>query len=359
MSDAARERVEAVLRAAARVSAVDDALGVKARARLPDATGLSPEGVALALDLSVERSASPTELTSLLAWAGAAPRVHVVLSAGVFVAAVRALALAVAAAADVVVRPSRRDPLFAELLVEALARDAGGARVALASELTPGAGEHVHAYGRDETLDAIARRLGPEVVVRGHGTGLGLAAVGATDALDEAADALALDVALFDQRGCLSPRAAIVEGDAARVEAFAAALDAALARREALVPRGRLHESEREAMPAFRATAHLAGSLREGASWSVGAIADARALVLPPPGRNVAVLGAVDAARATRLVAPLAGLVTSVGGSAGSAFVTALTRAAPHARPARLGEMQRPALDGPVDRRRAERARLC
>ena len=63
----ARARVERLLRAAARLVDPADPLHREALAVLPAETGLSPEGVALALGCSVERGASDEELGRLLA----------------------------------------------------------------------------------------------------------------------------------------------------------------------------------------------------------------------------------------------------------------------------------------------------
>src|SRR5947208_1856994 len=101
--------VRSVLAAAAKV-ARDPAIV----APLAASTGLSREGVELALARHVETSATDEDIASLLAYAGRTSHVHVVLSANVFVAAVRALAIAIAAGERVTVKPSRREPVFAE-----------------------------------------------------------------------------------------------------------------------------------------------------------------------------------------------------------------------------------------------------
>jgi len=78
-----------------------------------ESTGLSAEGVELGLTRHVEVDARDAELAALVERAGDHPRVAVVLSANVFVGALRAIAIARAASDDVIVRPSRRDPAFA------------------------------------------------------------------------------------------------------------------------------------------------------------------------------------------------------------------------------------------------------
>jgi len=101
------------------------------------------------------------------------------------------------------------------------------------------------ASGSDETMAAVtAAAPSPRRLVR-YGHRLSLAAWGpeATrgDALDRAAEALAVDVALWDQLGCLSPIAVYAVGvDAAAPDRIADALAGALASAEARWPRGAL-----------------------------------------------------------------------------------------------------------------------
>lgn len=353
-----RARVRRVLAAAARLVDPHDPLGREARERLPKATGLSPQGVALGLSEHVETTASDEELDRLLAWAGEAPRVHVVLSANVFVAAVRAIALAVAAAPEVLVKPSRREPIVAALLARALCeaggprggtRGRGGQRIEIVESLVARDGDHVHAYGSDASLRAIRAALPPGVRLRAHGTGFGVAVIDAGSDPERAADELAADVVPFDQRGCLSPRIALVaaRGDPLRL---AAALGTALARRGERVPRGALDADERTAAAMWRDTLAMTGELFEGESYAVGFDPAPRALTLPPTGRHVHV-AVVDPLRVEALLAPLAGAITTVGRAIDGPLARAVGSLAPRARAAVLGRMQKPPLDGPVDRR--------
>src|ERR1700723_2906913 len=88
--------VRRLLRAATRVRA-DRTRWLPA---LVESTGLSAPGIELGFE-SLECEATEEELNALVAAAGDARHVHVVLSANVFVAGLRALALARAAAAHV------------------------------------------------------------------------------------------------------------------------------------------------------------------------------------------------------------------------------------------------------------------
>ncbi len=327
----------------ARLADRDDPLGKEARRDLVLTSGLSREGVELALTEHLESAISSDDMASLLAAVKTAPRCHVILAANVGTAALRAIALALAASSEVTIRPSRRDPGLAPIL----ARELG---IAVAGELTAAPGDALHVYGSDATIAEVRAAAAPGVIVTGHGTGLGVAVISAGVDLREAARALAADVIPFDQRGCLSPRVAVVEGDADRAAAFAAALDAALRDLGEVVPRGGLDEATRAAIALYGAAIDAVGERFAGPQHVVGLDPAPRALQLPPPARVVHVVPAraVDAAR---LLGPWARFITTVGSAGAGALLDAALALAPEARPAALGRMQRPALDGPVDRR--------
>jgi hypothetical protein len=340
-----------VVAAGRRVADAADPLGREARAELVATSGLSPEGVELALGEHLETSPAPNDLDAFLASAGEAPCCHVVLAANVCTAALRALAWATATAPRVRVRPSRRDPSLASLLARELASDAAFAALGCiepATEVAPAVGDELHVYGSDEVVRLLGSTVPAGVVVRGHGTGLGVAVVGAADSIENAASAIASDVVPFDQRGCLSPRFVLVAGDAARADDVAAALHVALDGLGRRVPRGALETEERAAIAGYRASLQAVGRVWEGRDHLVGLDPAPRALLLPPPARVVHVVS-VTAPEA--LLAPWARYVTCVGGARDDALAATVRSLVPHARRAHLGAMQRPPLDGPVDRR--------
>jgi len=314
------------------------------RGEVARVTGLSPEGVDLGFE-SLERDATEAELRTLVARAGDAPRVHVVLSANVFVAPLRALAVARAAAPRVTVRPSSRDPVVARALVAELAA-VGDASFALESErdvATIAEGE-IHVYGRAETI--AAARAAARVVVRAHGPGLGVAVV--TGALEDAADAVAGDVVPFDQRGCLSPRVVLVAGEPSRARAFAAALHERLGAWGGRVPRGELTGEERAEATRWIEAARFAGECHVGEDHAVAVAPMEGHLGVPPPGRHVVVAAASTPSDAVRRIEPFAPFVVALG----TDDVRRVTPLAPaRARLSALGRMQRPPLDGPVDLR--------
>jgi hypothetical protein len=342
------QRVAEVVALGARLADARDPLGREARHALLRTSGLSPEGVELALGAHLETALSSTDLASLLTWAGASPRCWLVLSANVPTAALRAFALGLAAAPVLRVRPSRRDPALAPLLARELA--ASGLDVSIVPSLDAQPGDQVHAYGSDETLSAIAAELPPGVRFRGHGTGLGVALIGPTAALDDAARALASDLVAFDQRGCLSPRFALVDGDEHRVTAFFNVLHQLLLEHGERAPRGPLDQASREALALYQRTAQALGEAVVGPHHLLGLDLAPRALLLPPPARALH-LAPISAATIGPLLAPFAPFLTTVGSLGAAPLLPALRALAPGARFCALGHMQRPPLDGPVDLR--------
>ncbi len=328
MTGAREHRVWAVVEAARRV-AVERAIVP----RLVASTGLSREGVELALVRHLEVAPTDADVAQLVACTPEAAAVAVILSANVFVGALRAIAIACAASASVVVRPSRRDSVFAEALVAMLPE------IMLAPALRVEdvrAGE-LHVYGRDETIADVRRRAGEGVIVRGHGAGMGVAAITTRDE----AIALADDVVAFDQRGCLSPRAAFVLGD---VDGIAAALHEALS---AAIPRGALSAEERVEGERYVATMAYAGRVLTGREHVIGIAEEGAPLVVPPTGRHLHLAPVTSFAEATKLLAPYRHAITAVGTDETEGAVIAPS----WARISALGRMQRPPLDGPVDGR--------
>ncbi len=342
-NEARAQRVKGAVALAARIADPADRLGVEARRELAVTSGLSREGVELALAQHLEVAIDDAELASLLAAVDLAPRCHVILAANVCTAALRAIALALAASHSVTIRPSRRDPGLALILARELA-------LTLTDAVAAAPGDALHVYGSDATIAEVRASTAEGVIVRGHGTGLGIAVLGADADLDAAARALAADVIPFDQRGCLSPRFALVEGGEDRASAFARSLHAALQELGELVPRGPLDDATLAAIALHSAAIDAVGERFAGPQHVVGLDLAPRALLLPPAARVLHVAPA-SAADAARLLGPWARFVTTVGSAGRGALLDAALALAPEARHAALGRMQRPPLDGPVDRR--------
>lgn len=350
----ALDRVRAVVRAGRRAADPFDAVGREARERLPSVTGLAAPLVESALAIHLETKPSDEELATLLSRAGSAPRCHVVLSANVCTAALRAIAVACATAPRVVVKPSRRDPVLAELLVRALGEDAAfahaGGSIALAHAIVPEPGDEVHVYGADATIEAIRPTLPAGVTLRAHGTGFGVAIFEEGVDLDLEAHSLARDVVSFDQRGCLSARIAIVIGVASRAARAMRATARELAEWNEVAPRGALAPEDEADLRRYLTTVTALGASLEGPGFAVGLDEAPRSLLLPPAARAVHFAPATIEDLA-RLIAPWASKIAAIGVAPGAERAVDVRALAPRARISRLGHMQLPPLDGPVDLR--------
>jgi hypothetical protein len=190
------------------------------------------------------------------------------------------------------------------------------------------------------------------VIVRAHGTGFGIAVIPKDTLVDVAAMQLREDVVAFDQRGCLSPRITLVEGDGDRAEAIAFVLDKELASAESSIPRGPIDEATARDLSLYGASMEAVGLFLSRPAYAIGVDPSPRALLLPPAARVVH-LAAARAEDAARLLEPWLEYVTTVGikPQDQSPLTEAVLSLLPNARRAELGSMQRPPLDGPVDLR--------
>lgn len=349
-------RVARVLAAAGRVADRSDILGEEARALLPVFASLSPEGVELALGTHMERDAPPENIAALVHSVGRSPACHVVISANVCTAAVRAIALAVATSPRVFVRPSRRDPVVADLLVRALQEDsafaAAGGEIALTEELDPHAGDEVHVYGADSTIDAFREALGPDIRLRSHGTGVGIAVVGPGGDPAVIANDLAADVVPFDQAGCLSPRLVLVFGTAEEAKALFVECQKAMVAWGERVPRGRVSADLEAAIVRYVSLASSLGACERLAHATVGLDLNPESLPLAPVGRTLHLARMpADLERARDLLMLWRPFVTCVGLAGETSGLDEWLSMFEPVRRCALGQMQRPPFDGPVDRR--------
>ncbi|HEX6274431.1 MAG TPA: acyl-CoA reductase [Polyangiaceae bacterium] len=339
---AAERRVRALVDGAALLADATSELGRRARRELVASTGLSPEGVELALAECLETRVTDAEVAEICARAVSVPAAHVLLSANIFVAAHRAVALALAASEHVRVRPSRREPAFARLLA-----GAAPGLFDVVAELAPASGDALWAYGSDETLHAVRATLPPGVAFHPHGSGVGVAVIDAAHATPVAARALALDVIPFDQRGCLSPRAVAFVGSPEEAHAFGSLVAAELATLAERVPLGLLASDEAADVTRFRDTLTVAGSVRRAGPGFVATTPGGR-LVVAPVGRNLAITPCDDP---VALLEPVVQGLAALGLAASDELEMRVPKAFAGARASPLGRMQRPAFDGPVDRR--------
>lgn len=267
------------------------------------------------------------------------------------------------------VKPSAHDPLvpalFAQTLAEVEPRLGAalavlpwrGGDAAVEAAALEGAGAVV-VHGSDTTVERWRERTPGTARFVGHGHRISVAAVGrealAGSQAVETARRLAWDVALFDQRGCLSPRLALVErGGDVSPEAFAEAVAAQLAALETTLPRGAIDPEEGARIQALRGAAAFRAAIGEPITlhasagstlWTV--LCDGSGAIEPSPSGRFATLVPVDSLEG-RLPDILGGLpVSSLGLAAQLARYAALAApAGAHAtRICPLGRMGEPPL---------------
>lgn len=111
------------------------------------------------------------------------------------------------------------------------------------------AAERIELYGSDRTVGGLAfrYRAGSSMTCELHGARASAGLLPVTAETAQAAKAFAVDVAMYEGRGCLTPHVILVEGAPARATVFADALATALADCEKRWPRARgTVEEERE-----------------------------------------------------------------------------------------------------------------
>ncbi|HJL00466.1 MAG TPA: acyl-CoA reductase [Polyangiaceae bacterium LLY-WYZ-15_(1-7)] len=284
----------------------------------------------------------------------------VALAGNVFSACVRPILLALLHELPVLVRASSRDDVLARALVarlpapfdEAAAvvgfpRDDAAAWAALLRHA-----DVVHAYGGDAALRAMRDATPLQARFVPHGHGLGVAALrGEPDEVDAGAlEALAEDVAAYDQRGCLSPQLLLCRAPARLAPRLLEALDA-LGRRWPLGPRSSAQDA---ATSQWRGTAAALGTLLEGEHAAL-AIETGTPLPLPPGRRQLVVRSCPDEAALTPALAAFGPTLKALGAH----DPRRPTAAVPHAlatlpagvapRVSEWGQMQRPPIEAWLD----------
>jgi len=309
-----------------------------------------------------------------------------IMPANVPGAGLHELVAALLAGCAAIVKTATREPVFFDELAQALAHLEGrGAQPSLAAriaiftwdrsrrDLTDALErtcDRMVVLGSDDTLARIrtapdaSPNPGGETPIAGFGSRVSAAVVTRELAADDAAhaklaDALARDVSLFDQRGCLSPLHIFVEdGEPARAAAFAARLADAMDRFAAAMPPPlslaledaaairRARESAR-----WRALGGQPVQLWEGARLAWTVIYDREAEFSMSPGfRTVYVSPFADLPDLERRLAPVNGRLEACALAATNARM-ALTRALIERAGATYicepGRMQSPPIDWP------------
>lgn len=243
------------------------------------------------------------------------------------------------------------EPLFAPALVATLARREPALAGALAAVTWKGGERQIEdpllasvgtvlAYGDAASIESLQDRVPGRVIGYGPKTSLGVISR-SVDPRSVAAG-LARDVALFDQRGCLSIQALYTAGDTAEL---ADALADALARVAARWPPGPVDPAAAAGVHQLRAEAEMRGLYRPELAIGAGTVVveplpDFR----PSPGlRTVRIHPLPDLERLAEILAPWNGKLqgAALAGAEAEALAPAL-EALGVTRCARPGELQSP-----------------
>jgi hypothetical protein len=212
--------------------------------------------------------------------------------------------------------------------------------------------DSVQVLGSDEAVAAVHAQCGPAQRFVGRGHGLGIALV-TREALEReasavsAARALAIDVAAYDQRGCLSPQVVFVEHNAALdALAFARLLYAALQALEHTQPRGALPAHAAAEQMQWRGLAAARGELLAHERFAVSCELDAAPR--PSPGfRNIGVYALPDRSELPARLGALARFVKALGVAGDAPATSERSKLAPYVCAA--GAMQSPSLHAALD----------
>jgi acyl-CoA reductase-like NAD-dependent aldehyde dehydrogenase len=277
--------------------------------------------------------------------------VLVVLAGNLPALAVQPLLPALARRRPVLIKSASAEPLFAPALIRALVEreprlDRGlaavtwkGGDVHLEGPLLAAVGR-ILAYGDANSVDSFERRAPGRVFSFGPKTSL--AVVAGDTAPDSIAAGLARDIALFDQRGCLSIQAIYTTGDAA---ALAEAVAAELRELADLWPPGPTDPTTAAAVHQLRAEAEMRGLRRPEIPLVAGTVVvEPLPAFRPSPGlRTVRIHPLSDLDQLPGILAPWGGALqgAALAGAEAEALAPALTELGV-SRCAAPGELQSP-----------------
>ncbi len=271
------------------------------------------------------------------------------------------------------VKASSREPILADLFVRSLASVDSPAAATIAASVgvvnwkggdidreAPALAhaESVVAYGEAETIALLRQRAAGQFIPYGPRISIGLVFDQARERLRRSAREAALQVALFDQRGCLSPQFFLVESRSDPRE-FARLLASELRELSRALPRSPLSLDEAGGLRRFvercrwKRASNPAREIyldEQSLQWVV-ATGDINEMPPPMPGnRAVTVIPAPDLAAMVEAVRSLGGRVEAVGVAGPlarlrplglSLSLTGVSRACP------LAKLQRPPFSWP------------
>lgn len=290
--------------------------------RLLASARLSAEGLTEALEIVLGGAVGPAAAAMARragAQAGdtASTLAGVVLAGNIPGLAVQSLLPALLLGRPLLLKSASSEPWFAPALIAALvAREptlaeafaavtfAGDDDAALTAAF--GDADPLLAYGGTEAVASLAATFGERLVA--HGPKASVAFVGGAVDPVGTARGLARDIALFDQRGCLSVQAVYTEGDP---EELAAALAWALLLESARLPHGPIDAATASAVQQLRSEAELRTGVRKELQLELAAgtvLVERKTFFRPVPGlRTVRVHGVSKLTDALPALAPWQG----------------------------------------------------
>ncbi|MFN8559345.1 MAG: acyl-CoA reductase [Dehalococcoidia bacterium] len=132
----------------------------------------------------------------------------------------------------------------------------------------------VIAYGSAAAVESLRARVPAGARFVAHGPKVSLAVVEAGSCTWDTARALALDISVYDQQGCVAPHTVYVVSDSGAAARFAGLLAGAMATVQAELPAGRLGAADAVAIQQARGAAEFAPGAavhapNGGAEWTV------------------------------------------------------------------------------------------
>lgn len=268
---------------------------------LASAARLSPEGLTAGLRVVLEglRRPATERLAELPAGrsgeSASGPRA-IVLASNLPALGAQPLLRALLERRPVLLKSASAEPLFAPAFMAALVARLPELAPAVAA-LTWRGGDRffedlvltrvadVEVYGGREAIDDLAARV-PRLLAHGPKASLAIVAAALDGAdLETAARNLSEDVALFDQRGCLSVQAIYVVGEEGRAARLAADLAAALAELAVRWPPGPAGAAELAGVQQMRAEAEMRDLTRYFLALTAGTVVvEPRPRFRPSPG---------------------------------------------------------------------------
>jgi hypothetical protein len=322
------------------------------RRKMAASLAFSPESLAAGLEVILDSVAGPDALALFEAPPSAAPGpLLIFLAATPPGLAAQALLPALALRRPALLKTSSAEPDFAPLLVELLAAREpilgeayavaswrGGDR-SIEAPLLAAAGR-VIAYGGGEAMADLASRC-PSFF--GFGPKISLAIVGAEAGV---AQGLASDIALFDQRGCLSVQLVLTTGDAAML---GQELATALAEEAERLPPGPASPGALAEIRLLREEAALRGAWVAGLPLRQGTVIvelPGAPLLPSAGGRTVRICPLASLEDAIPLLRPWQGLLQGAALAGGAEILGPALTALGVTRIAPPGELQQASLAG-------------